>query len=354
MDATFESERNALDLNPDFDLFSESGPGAPSEPHGVQVTGNRALGWFSLALGTAQLVAPGYLGKAIGVGDGPWARWLMRAVGLRELSAGLGLLRGPRSTPWLWSRVAGDVMDLALLGGSYTASRKRDRRRLQGALLAVTGVGAIDLVTARSATLAERQGRVGGATGPVEEVEISASVTVAKPPAEVYAFWRDLGHLSRFMTNVQAVEIIDRARSRWTVKVAGKATTWEARITSDRPNEAIAWETLDESVVAHKGVVTFRPAPGDRGTEVHVKVQVHPPGGIAGRALAKLGKAVPRQQVVNDLRRIKQVLEVGEVMKSDASVHKGAHAARPPKPGAIADDDQQDEYLAISVEEGAR
>jgi uncharacterized membrane protein len=356
MDATYEGGRIATSAGPGPSSTLETGHlQRTTQPQGeVQVTGDRALGWFSIVLGTGQLLAPGLLGRAIGAGDGPWSKLAMRAVGLRELAAGLGLLRRTRSTPWLWSRAAGDLMDLGLLGAAYASTtRRRDRRRLQGAMLAVAGVGAIDLLTSRRAGVAESQGRIGGATGPTE-VEIGASVTVARPPAEVYAFWRDLRNLGRLMTSVESVEVVDQARSRWAVKIGGKVATWEARIISDRPNESIVWETLEGSTLAHKGEVRFKPAPGDRGTEIRLEVQLHPPGRAAGRALARLGKGIPRQRLVNDLRRLKQVLEVGETIKSDASIHAGPHAAHPPETFEREDDQGLDQDVLSYVVEGDR
>jgi uncharacterized membrane protein len=75
--------------------------------------------------------------------------------------------------------------------------------------------------------------------------------------------------------------------------------------------------------------VQFRSAPGGRGTELVVALHYSPPAGMLGAAVAKLFGEEPGQQIAGDLRRFKQVLEIGEVMASDASVHRGMHAARP-------------------------
>jgi uncharacterized membrane protein len=71
-------------------------------------------------------------------------------------------------------------------------------------------------------------------------------------------------------------------------------------------------------------------APGGRGTEVHVDLSYDPPAGALGATFAKLFGEEPSQQVDGDLRRFKQVLEVGEVVHSDASIHRGPHPAQPP------------------------
>jgi hypothetical protein len=72
----------------------------------------RFLRWFSIGLGTAELVAPGALRRVIGGGD----RRVIRLMGLRELAHGAGILTSPRPTGWVWSRVGGDALDLAALG----------------------------------------------------------------------------------------------------------------------------------------------------------------------------------------------------------------------------------------------
>jgi uncharacterized membrane protein len=105
---------------------------------------------------------------------------------------------------------------------------------------------------------------------------------------------------------------------------------WDAEITEDRANELIAWRSLPGAEVDNVGRVRFVPAPGGRGTEVHVELSYRPPAGVLGATFAKLFGEAPEQQIEGDLRRLKQVLETGEVVHSDASIHRGAHSARPP------------------------
>jgi uncharacterized membrane protein len=299
----------------------------PEQAHGL---GRRArgLGWFSLGLGLAELLATRAFARAIGVGDGGPNRLLIRALGARELLFGVGILTSRRAAPWLWSRVAGDAMDLALLATALgaRATKKWERDRLSFALVAVAGATAMDLVTGWQMSRAEKTGVRPVAGAPVP---IRSSITIGRSPEEVYAFWRDFQNLPAFMTNVKAVQVLDDLRSRWSVEVAGKSLEWVARITGDRPNQSIAWQTLQESQVVHSGTVRFARAPGGRGTEIHVSMEVYPPGGTIGRAAAKLGRMVPKEQITNDLRRLKQGLEVGEVVRSDASIHSGPHPARP-------------------------
>lgn len=227
----------------------------PSTPGSA---GADAVGWLSVGLAAATLIAARPLARALGL-DGAGTRLVIRSLGAAELAFGLGILRGRPGARWLARREPAATSDT---------------------------------------------------------VAVAASVTVNRHPAEVYAFWRDLPNLSRFLTNVESIEILDPPRSRWTVRLGPKTATWEARITRDEPNQLIAWETLDGADLLHRGEVQFQPAPGNRGTEVRVAIDAQPPGGRAGRAVARLALALPRQQLVNDLRRLKQAVEVGEVIRS--------------------------------------
>ena len=103
-----------------------------------------ALGWFSVGLGLAQVAAPGRLARLVGVRDRPDTRWLMRAIGLRELTGGAGILTRRRPAGWLFTRTGGDAMDLVFLGQALDSGPKQ-RGRTLGAIAAVAGVTALDL-----------------------------------------------------------------------------------------------------------------------------------------------------------------------------------------------------------------
>ena len=100
------------------------------------------------------------------------------------------------------------------------------------------------------------------------------------------------------------------------------------RSLQDRPNEWIAWRSVEGADVENSGSVTFRRAPGARGTELRVHLQYRPPGGRLGRGIAWLSDEEPGQQIRHDLRRFKQMMETGEVPASDGPGL--ARAARPP------------------------
>jgi len=282
-----------------------------------------ALGAFSVGLGLAELLTPAGVAALIGVPNTRRTRSVLRALGARELLAGVGLLARPRSAGWLWARVLGDTLDLALLGERFS-ERRTKVGRLIAATAAVAGVTAIDTVSAARQTRSPTLSRV---LGPIH---VLRTITINRPPEEIYAFWSDLRNLPRFMAHLESVELTGPT-SRWRAKgPAGSAITWDAEVVLDRPGECIAWRSVEgTTTVPNRGVVRFTPAPGQRGTEVQVELKYEPPGGALGASFAKLFGEEPSQQIDGDLRRLKQVLETGEVLQSDASIHRGLHPARP-------------------------
>ena len=145
-------------------------------------------------------------------------------------------------------------------------------------------------------------------------VQVEESITVQKPVDEVYSFWRDFTNFPRFMQHLERVERIDDRRSRWTAKApAGRTVSWDAEIINEEPNRVIAWQSLEDADVDNRGSVRFRAAPGGRGTEVKVTLVYLPPAGKIGVAIAKLSGEDPASQVRDDLRRFRQIMEVGEV-----------------------------------------
>lgn len=142
---------------------------------------------------------------------------------------------------------------------------------------------------------------------------VGRAVTVNKPAAELYAYFRDFTKLGTFMENVDRVDVLDAKRSHWVVKApGGKTVEWDARITQEREGELIAWTSEDGADVANSGRVEFRDA-GGRGTVVVATIAYDPPGGTIGKLVAKLFQREPAIQARRDLRRFKQLMETGEI-----------------------------------------
>lgn len=272
----------------------------------------RLLGVVSLALGAGGLLAPRAVARLTGVDDSPHAAGVIPAVAARELGHAAGLIAGRRPGGWAWTRVAGDAADLTLLGRALADRRGERRRRVAVTTAVVAGIAAVDLIAA------VRAGRARRARERLILMEVG--VTVNRPASEAYRFWRDLENLPRFMAHLESVRADDLRRSHWTARgPAGRLVGWDAEIVEDRPDELIAWRSLPGAQVPNAGRVRFVPAPGNRGTEVRVELGYAPPAGRLGRAVAKLFGEEPEQQIRDDLRRFKQVLETGEVVRSDAS-----------------------------------
>jgi uncharacterized membrane protein len=290
----------------------------------------RALGLFSVGLGLAQILAPDGVARAIGVDDDEENRKTMRAVGFREIATGLGLLTQQRPAGFAWGRVTGDVMDLALLGRALNSNRN-DHRRVAASMAAVAGVTILDIIASQRLSRSGEGAKV-GARGRHQGVQVQEAITINRPPEEVYGFWRNLENLPRFMSHLESVRELDDRRSYWKAHAPlGLTVEWSAEIVEDRANERISWRSAEGSQVPNSGTVRFLRAPGDRGTEVHLELGYDPPAGKLGATIAKLFGEEPSQQVDGDLRRLKQVLETGEVVHSDASIHRGPHPARPPE-----------------------
>jgi len=170
-------------------------------------------------------------------------------------------------------------------------------------------------------------------------------VTINAAADRLYAAWRDLSRLPDFMYHLEAVTSTDDRRSHWVAKgPAGTTVEWDAEITEDQPGRRIAWRSVEGASVENRGVVEFLPAPGGRGTELHVTVEYTPPGGGLGSVVAKLFGEEPAQQVSDDLRRFKQLVETGEIARSDgaplgtrAANTVGQRDAQPPEGETVVD-----------------
>lgn len=273
---------------------------------------HRRLGWLSLGLGTLQLVRPAAVQRTTGVDDSAAARSMLMFVGAREIVHGLGLLGGRRPAGWAWSRVAGDAMDLAALAVARGRRHGTRRGRVTGAAGITIAVTVIDVIAAIRASRS--------APTRAKAIELTASTTVRRPRHEVYAFWRRLENLPTFMGHLDDVSSLDDRHSRWRATAPfARRIAWDAELTQDVPDRRIAWRSTGRSRVPNAGSVTFLTAPDGISTEVRVRMLYHLPGGRVGAAIARYFGEEPRQQVDDDLRRFKQAVETGEVVRSDGA-----------------------------------
>ena len=274
---------------------------------GSQIAAARTLGYVSLALGLGALMMPSRLARIAGLEE---RRSLLPGVGLRELASGVGLLSARRKAPWLWSRVVGDGMDLAVLL-SRVLSRNNPRR-----LNAVIATGVVTAITAADIIASVRSGNAldGAASPSAPDAYAASSVIVNKSAQACYEFWRNPSNLPRISTMLESVSVIDEQTSQWVAHgVRGRRIEWQSRITADAPGDRIAWRSVEGGSLYHAGVVSFQKATGGRGTLVNVTMHFKVPGGPAALSLAKVLGLDPRTEVREDLRRFKQFMEAGEI-----------------------------------------
>jgi uncharacterized membrane protein len=217
---------------------------------------------------------------------------------------------------------------LSMAAGSMLAAyglKRRDRpggvAALGGAALVYWGAtGHCDVYAALGINRAKAQPAVsadyrsdtrqqlGGAAG----VHVHESVTIDRPLSEVYRFWRNFENLPRFMRHLEMVADREAGISHWVAKgPAGTKVEWDARIINEVENQVIGWQSLEGSTISTAGSVNFDES--DRGTCVTVHLQYNPPAGKLGAAIAWLFGEEPSLQIREDLRRLKQLLETGEI-----------------------------------------
>lgn len=300
----------------DLQLTDNRGNGRARDPDMLGERLARGLGWASLGLGASTIATPRAIARLIGVQDGDRSKLLMRgAVGAREIAAGVGILRQRGRVGWLWARVAGDLLDLAMLRAAYVAySGDSDRRRrVARTTVAIAGITAADVIAtvklSRSGSSSTGEGNMRG----------TAATTIRRPIDEVYHFWHDFENLPRFMEHLESVKNIGGGRSQWRAEAPTGMVEWEAEITADAVNERIAWRSVEGADIDNTGSVRFARAPAGQGTEVFVELEYALPAGKLGATVAKLFGQEPGQQIRDDLRRFKQVMETGEVVRSEGS-----------------------------------
>jgi uncharacterized membrane protein len=307
---------------------ARSSPDAPgSQRNGMRTARDlsRALGWVSLGLGAAQLAAPQRLADLAGVAGDDRTRTIVRLLGLREIATGAGLIAGSHPAPWMWGRVGGDAIDLALLA-SAADDRGTNRKRLAGAAAITAGIATVDAIcsawlTTAPATYPSRQ---------AEPARVATAITVRAPASRVYEALANAQNLPRFVKSFASIDVRTPRLIRWTATLPGGfSLEWEIEMTEEEPGERLAWQTREGSTFPAAGQITVRPAPADQGTEIRFTAALDPPGGELGTKIGDLFSGAIGTKIHNDLRRFKQLVELGEIVQSDASIAAGPHPAQP-------------------------
>lgn len=212
---------------------------------------------------------------------------------------------------------------ISAAGGSVLVLYGLSRRTAGGLALAAAGGGLLHRgATGHCAVYASLKVSTAEGSKETTGIHVEKAVTIGKSPKEVYRFWRELSNLPRFMDHLISVESTGDKTSHWVAKApAGREVSWDAEIIVDEPNARISWRSLPGSGIGNAGSVRFVKAPGGRGCEVHVTVQYYPPGGVLGATIAKLFGEEPAQQIADDLRRLKRLMETGEIPTTEGQSH---------------------------------
>jgi uncharacterized membrane protein len=205
----------------------------------------------------------------------------------------------------------------SIVGGAALAAIGLSRRNLPGLLLAALGGVFVARGVAGHCRVYESIGvstasscrpGVPDHTG----LRFEKTIFIARPPDELFHFWRNLENLPEFMEHIDSVRILDDIHSHWVAMgPGGRLLEWDAEIVNARPGEMISWQTLPGADVQSAGTVRFTPADG--GTLLRVVLEFHPPGGLLGARIARFLGRDPAGQLSRDLDRLKEIMETGPV-----------------------------------------
>lgn len=152
------------------------------------------------------------------------------------------------------------------------------------------------------------------AGAPAAATDVERSITVDRPAGELHRIWREPGTLPQVMRHFAEVTVKDEHHAHWTVRgPGGRSLEWDTQVVEDRPGELLRWESVEGADLRNEGTLRFRPAAGDRGTEVALRVRFAPPGGALGGAAMRLFGFVPSTIAGKALRRFKSLVETGEM-----------------------------------------
>ncbi len=224
-------------------------------------------------------------------------------------------IKTPQNTQTSDSTLTDTERWASVIGGSAMVLFGLQQRSLRGVLTALAGGSLAYHGMQSEKSLPDA---IGEAVGINQVIRVEKTVTINKPAEELYNYWHNFEQLPTFMKHIQSITVIDPRRSHWVAKAPlGQKIEWDADIVDDRPNELIAWASIEGADIDHSGFVRFKPAPEGQGTEVKVVTEYNPPGGNLGTALAKLFGEAPEQQIGDELSRFKQLMEAGEIATTE-------------------------------------
>lgn len=264
-----------------------------SDPGAAKLT--TGLGWFSLGLGATQLLAPGRVNRMIGVRDDTRTRFGQVLVGAQELTAAAGILSQRRPVMWLWGRTAGDALHIAMVARAAPSRAERPAR------VAMT-LGALAGCFITDAYASARMSSQPHKTGKARSMKATAAITVLAPRETAQRSWQEFERQADGGARLGPLESSEEA--------AG----------------SLRWRTTSGAPATASGVARFLDAPGGRGTEIYLELEYEALAGAAGAVVQKVTGDDPGQAAQDDLRRFKQLVETGEIARSDGA--PAGHSAK--------------------------
>ncbi len=143
-------------------------------------------------------------------------------------------------------------------------------------------------------------------------IKVHRTVTVNRPAAELYSFWHDVEKTPLYTPLVESVTRTGERTSHWVAKSpTGKSVEWNSELLEDQPDTLISWHVHGETLTGNAGKVSFKAAPGNRGTEVTLELDYYQNPALV--AVGKIAGKAAEVQVMETLRRFKELMEAHEV-----------------------------------------
>jgi uncharacterized membrane protein len=208
---------------------------------------------------------------------------------------------------------------LSLLAGAAMGAAASRQKGGAAAALGIAG----SLLVARGLTGASPAQRLLGqapderayaqAHGRSSAALVARSVTINASRAKVFERLRNFADWPEFSVNVLNVEPVGKDQWRWTANDTSGPVSWTATVTEQVADRLIALKSDKNTPAPINSRFELRDAPGGRGTEVHGVVAYQPRGGSLGRYASKLTQREPGIQLRRDLKRLKSLIEAGEI-----------------------------------------
>lgn len=229
----------------------------------------------------------------------------------KEISSGLKLLNfNKNESPNIdnGERALSLGTGIYLLYKSIKNLRKHPFMALQGAAIS-------SVMVYRGATgICPIYKSLGKDTTDPEAINITEQITVNVSRDKVYAFWRELSNLPKFMKHLKTVIDLGNDQSHWVANTPGNLVdiSWNAEITREEEGEYIGWQSIENSMIDNAGKIEFKDSLNGTGTELTIEINYFPPAGSVGRSLTSVFNGVFEKMIREDIKNFKTYVELND------------------------------------------